>query len=159
LTATMTATRKAELAAFPKEEEFAWPMLRALDVLGGKATSRTEIEALAFEYMRLTAAQLAIRKPDGSQTEASNRAWWAMTYLSWVNLVRNIEPGRAVWQLMPAARRLFSEHALMDDVKRAAFVHGAAYGAKRTHEGVMGDRIQSRKGSPHRQALTTITPP
>jgi hypothetical protein len=39
--------------------------------------------------MGLTADQLAILKPDRSQTEASNRAWWAMTYLSWVNLVRN----------------------------------------------------------------------
>jgi hypothetical protein len=45
---------------------------------------------------------------------------------------------------MPAARKLFSDHPLTDDVKRAAFVHGAAWGAKRAHEGVEERRIQSR---------------
>jgi hypothetical protein len=144
MTATMTAPRRAELSGFPKEEEFAWPMLRAVHALGGKAAGRAEIETLAFRYMGLTAGQLAILEPDRSQAEASNRAWWAMTYLSWVNLVRNAEPGRGVWTLMPAARKLFSDHPLMDDVQRAAFVRGAAYGAKRAHEGVEERRIQSR---------------
>ena len=119
-------------------------MLRAVHALGGTAGGRAEVEALAFQYMRLTAGQLAVLKPDRSQTEASNRAWWAMTYLSWTNLVRNTEPGRGVWKLMPAARKLFRDHLLMDDVKRAEFVHGAAYGAKRAHEGVEERRIHSR---------------
>ena len=145
----MTAARRAELSAFPKEEEFAWPMLRAVYALGGEATGRAEVEAVAFQYMGLTVGQLAVLKPDRSQTEASNRAWWAMTYLSWVNLVRNVEPGSGVWKLMPAARKLFGDHPLIDDVKRAAFVHGAAFGAKRAHEGVEERRIQSRwSGSP-----------
>jgi hypothetical protein len=82
----MTAARRAELSAFPKEEQFARPRLRAVHALGGVATGRAEVEALAFRYMGLTAEQLAVLKPDRRQTEASNRAWWAMTYLSWVNL-------------------------------------------------------------------------
>jgi len=144
MTATMTAARKAELSGFPKEEEFAWPMLRAVHALGGNAAGRADIEKLAFQYMGLSAQQLAILKPDRRQTQASNRAWWAMTCLSWVNLVRNTEPGRGVWTLMPAARKLFSDHLLMDDIQRAAFVRGAAYGAKRAHEGVEERRIHSR---------------
>jgi hypothetical protein len=79
-------------------------MLRAVHALGGNAAGRAEIEKLAFQYMGLTAQQLAILKPDRSQTQASNRAWWAMTCLSWMNLVRNTEPGRGAWTLMPAAR-------------------------------------------------------
>ena len=157
MTAPMTAARKAELAAFPGEDEFAWPMLRAMHALGGTVTSRAEVEGLAFKYMGLTAEQLAILKPDRSQTEASNRAWWAMTYLSWVNLVRNAGPRSGIWKLMPAARKLFSSHPLMDDVQRAAFVHGAAWGAKRAHEGVEERRIQSRwSGSP---AAATVGSP
>lgn len=144
MTATMTAARRAELSAFPREEDFAWPMLRAVHALGGTVSGRAEVEDLAFQYMGLTAEQLAILKPDRSQTEASNRAWWAMTYLSWVNLVRNAQPRRGVWKLMPAARKLFSDHPLTDDVQRAAFVHGAAWGAKRAHDGVEERRIQSR---------------
>lgn len=79
MTATMTRARRAELSGFPKDEQFAWPMLRAVHALGGTAAGRAAIEALAFQYMGLTAKQLAILKPDRSQTEASNRAWWAMT--------------------------------------------------------------------------------
>jgi hypothetical protein len=44
----MTAARRAELAAFPGEDEFAWPMLRAVHALGGTVTGRTEVEGLAF---------------------------------------------------------------------------------------------------------------
>lgn len=143
-TATMTDARKAALSSLPKTEEFAWPMLRAVHALGGKATGRAGIEALASQYMGLTAEQLAVRKPDGTQSEASNRAWWAMTYLNWANLVRNAGPRSGTWKLMPAAVKLFDDHPLMDDVKRAAFVHGAAHGAKRTHEGVEEGRIHSR---------------
>ena len=155
-TATITATRKAELSVLPKEEEFAWPMLRAVHALGGTVTGRAEVEALAFQYMGLTPDQLAILKPDGTQTEASNRAWWAMTYLSWVNLVRNVEPGKGIWKLMPGARKLFTDHPLMDDIKRAAFVHGAAYGAKRAHEGIEERRIQSRWSSSSQARPTTV---
>jgi hypothetical protein len=60
VTATITAARKAALASLPKAEEFAWPMLRAVHMLGGQATGRSIIEALAFEYMGLTAEQLAV---------------------------------------------------------------------------------------------------
>jgi restriction endonuclease Mrr len=138
---TMTPARKAALATVPKTEDFAWPMLRAVRILEGKAAGRAEIEELAFEYMGLTSAQLAVLKPDRSQMEASNRAWWAMTYLSWVNLARN---ANGAWKLMPAGKELFADHVLADDVKRAAFIQGAVHGAKRAHEGIQTGRIKSR---------------
>jgi restriction endonuclease Mrr len=142
MTATMTAERKSELAGMPQPYDFAWAMLRALHVLGGRSTARADIEELAFAYMGLTAERLRILKPDGSQTEVSNRAAWAMTYLSWANLVRNTEPRSGVWQLMPGARKIFTDHPLTDDVKREAWVRGVTYGAKRTHEGIEQGRIQ-----------------
>jgi restriction endonuclease Mrr len=138
---TMTPARKTALATVPKTEDFAWPMLRAVHILDGKTASRAELEELAFAYLGLTSAQLAVLKPDRSQTEASNRAWWAMTYLNWVNLVRS---ANGAWKLMPAGEELFADHVLTDDVKRAAFVHGAVHGAKRAHEGIQTGRIKSR---------------
>jgi hypothetical protein len=139
---TITRERKAALALVPRTEDFAWPMLRAVRILDGKAAGRAGIQELAFEYMGLTSAQLAVLKPDRSQVEVSNRAWWAMTYLSWVNLVRNVD---GAWKLTPAGKELFADHVLTDDVKRQAFVHGAVFGAKRAHEGVETGRIKSRE--------------
>lgn len=141
MTARMTAARREELDIVPQPYDFAWPMLRSLHTLGGKTVARADLEQMAFRYMGLSAEQMAVLKPDGSQTEVSNRAAWALTYLSWANLVRS--DGNARWAFMPAAIKLFRDHPLMDDVQRAAFVRGVTYGAKRAHEGVEQGRIRA----------------
>lgn len=112
-------------------------MLRALRDLGGHSGNRTAIEETAFQLMGLSTAQLAVLKPDKKQTEASNRAWWAMTYLRWVRLVRNDD---GVWVLTPYARKLMADHPLVDDGHRATATRLLVLGAKRAHEQItIGD--------------------
>lgn len=133
----MTPERRAELKLMPAAYDFAWPMLRALRDLGGHSGNRTAIEETAFQLMGLSTAQLAVLKPDKKQTEASNRAWWAMTYLRWVRLVRNDD---GVWVLTPYARKLMADHPLVDDGHRATATRLLVLGAKRAHEQItIGD--------------------
>ena len=134
-------TRKSELAGFPQPYDFAWPILRALHRLGGQSTNRAELQEMAFAYMALTAEQLAVLKPDHTQTEASNRAAWAMTYLKWARLVE--DPRDGGYRLTRQGRELFADNAMVDDVTRRAYVMGAVNGAKRTYEGIVTGRIRT----------------
>ena len=131
-------SRKAELALMPPVYDFAWPMLCAIRKLGN--TTRDRLESAAFEQMGLSAEQLRIYKPDKTQREASNRAWWAVTYLKWARLVEDPETSGG-YRLTKWSRELFS--GTTPEAERRAYVTGAVWGALRTEEGIQTKRIKA----------------
>jgi Mrr restriction endonuclease-like protein len=135
------ARRRTETQDIPPQWDFAWPMLRAMRRLGQNAT-RAQLEEAAFDYMGLTQDQLSVMKPDGTQTEAANRAWWSVTYLKWARLIEDSERVEG-WRLTRWSNALFQDGPAIDDVYRKAYVTGAAFGARRTEEGIRTRRIRN----------------
>lgn len=64
----------------PTYKALQWPMLKAIEALGGSGTSH-EIDAKVAEIAGLSEEQLAVLHGEGPVTEVNYRLAWARTYL------------------------------------------------------------------------------
>ena len=89
----------------PKQVDLMWPMLRALEGLGGSA-SISELDDRVSTEMNLDEAVLDIVHGNGPQSEFGYRCAWARTRLRLIGAVDNSK--RGVWAITEAGRQIGS---------------------------------------------------
>ena len=99
----------------PSETDLLWPTLQALEELGGSASIYELSERLAID-LGLSDEVMDIPHGDGPQTEVNYRAAWARTRLRWIKAIDNTS--RAVWTITELGRRLKSEDAVLERLRR-----------------------------------------
>jgi restriction system protein len=99
----------------PTDVELYWPVLKAIESLGGSGTIR-EIEARVAEEEGFTGEQLSVLHKGGPVSEINYRMAWARTYLKAVGALEN--SARGVWSITEEGRRL-SESEMAGVVIRA----------------------------------------
>ena len=85
----------------PKHDGLFWPVVNALQVLGGSADNDQLVEKVS-DLLGLADELTAIPHKAGPQTEISYRIAWVKTWLKWGDVVDN--PQRAVWVLTEKGR-------------------------------------------------------
>lgn len=119
--------------AVPKYHEFHWPVIRALQDMGGSASIAELNEKIAAD-MRLPEHVLEVPHGDGAMTEVEYRLAWARTYLKKVGAINN--SARGIWTLTPKGRD-FSE----DDAAHVTRTVRLADGARRKKREATGDFV------------------
>lgn len=107
-----TVTDNVEM---PTQVDLMWPMLRALEELGGSA-SIGELDDRVATDMDLGEAVLDIVHGDGPQSEFAYRCAWARTRLRRIGAVDN--SARGVWAITEAGRRIGSSDEALELVRR-----------------------------------------
>ena len=95
--------------------ELMWPVLRALEGLGGSA-SIGELDDRVATDMDICEADLDIVHGDGTQSEFAYRCAWARTHLRRIGAVEN--SARGVWAITEAGRRIGSAEEAQELVRR-----------------------------------------
>ena len=85
----------------PKHDGLFWPVVKALQILGGSADNDQLVEKVS-DLLGLADELTAIPHKAGPQTEISYRIAWVKTWLKWGEVVDN--PQRAVWVLTERGR-------------------------------------------------------
>jgi restriction system protein len=96
----------------PGHYKLAWPVLEAVDELGGSA-SIGEILAAVTAREKFTDEQQAIMHKDGPQTELAYRLGWTRTVLRATGLLTNSSKG--IWSLSETGRALLNDPALTNE--------------------------------------------
>ena len=96
----------------PGHYKLAWPVLEAVDELGGSA-SIGEILAAVTAREKFTDEQQAIMHKDGPQTELAYRLGWTRTVLRATGLLAN--SSRGIWSLSETGRALLNDSALTNE--------------------------------------------
>ena len=99
----------------PRQVDLMWPMLRALEGLGGSA-SIGELDDRVATDMDLDEAVLDVVHGDGPQSEFAYRCGWARTRLRRIGAVDN--SARGVWAITEAGRQIGSAEETMDLARR-----------------------------------------
>ena len=99
----------------PTQVNLMWPMLRALEGLGGSA-SIGELDDRVATKMDLGEAVLDVIHGDGPQSEFAYRCGWARTRLRRIGAVEN--SARGVWAITEAGRRIGSATEVVALVRR-----------------------------------------
>lgn len=99
----------------PSQVDLMWPMLRALEGLGGSASIR-EVDDRVATDMDLTEAILDVVHGDGPQSEFAYRCAWARTRLRRIGAVDN--SSRGVWAITEAGRGIGSADETLGLVQR-----------------------------------------
>lgn len=99
----------------PRQVDLMWPVLRALEGLGGSASIR-EVDDRVATDMGLGEAVLDIVHGDGPQSEFAYRCAWARTRLRRIGAVDN--SARGVWAITEAGRRIGSGEETLQLVRR-----------------------------------------
>lgn len=105
----------ADNMEMPRQVDLMWPMLRALEELGGSA-SIGELDDQVSTDMGLGEAVLDVVHGDGPQSEFGYRCGWARTRLRRIGAVEN--SGRGVWAITESGRRIGSADEAMELVRR-----------------------------------------
>lgn len=90
-----------KVVQLPKHDGLFWPVVNALQVLGGSADNDQLVEKVS-DLLGLADELTAIPHKAGPQTEISYRIAWVKTWLKWGAVVDN--PQRAVWVLTERGR-------------------------------------------------------
>ena len=99
----------------PRQVDLMWPVLRALEGLGGSASIR-EVDDRVATDMDLGEAVLDIVHGDGPQSEFAYRCAWARTRLRRIGAVDN--SARGVWAITEAGRQIGSADEALELVRR-----------------------------------------
>lgn len=99
----------------PSQVDLMWPMLRALEGLGGSASIR-EVDDRVATDMGLGEAVLDVVHGDGPQSEFAYRCAWARTRLRRIGAVGN--SSRGVWAITEAGRGIGSADETVELVRR-----------------------------------------
>lgn len=89
------------ISRLPRHDALFWPVVRALQSLGGSADNDQLVEKVS-EILGLADELTAIPHKSGPQSEISYRIAWVKTWLKWGAMVDN--PQRAVWALTELGR-------------------------------------------------------
>src|SRR5215475_6495811 len=100
------------VAEVPQYSEMLWPVLQAVDELGGSA-SIGEIVETVIRREGFTDDQQAVLLNDGPETEIGYRLAWARTYLKAMGLLTN--SSRGVWALTDDGTALLTDPSATDD--------------------------------------------
>ena len=98
----------------PRQVDLMWPMLGALEGLGGSA-SIGEVDDRVAADMGVGEAVLDIVHGDGPQSEFAYRCAWARTRLRRIGAVDN--SARGVWAITEAGRRIRSADEILELVR------------------------------------------
>ena len=101
----------ADNMEMPTQVDLMWPMLRALEELGGSA-SIGELDDRVATDMDLGEAVLDVVHGDGPQSEFAYRCAWARTRLRRIGAVDN--SARGVWATTEAGRRIESSDEALE---------------------------------------------
>ena len=99
----------------PRQVELMWPVLCALEGLGGSASIR-ELDDRVASDLGLGEGVLDVPHRDGPQTEFAYRCGWARTRLRRMGAVDN--SARGVWAITAAGRRIGSADETVELDKR-----------------------------------------
>ncbi len=99
----------------PKQVDLMWPILRALEGLGGSASIH-ELDDRVSTDLRLPDAMLEVVHGSGPQTEFAYRCAWARTRLRHLGAVDN--SGRGIWSLTETGRRIGSADEVLELVQQ-----------------------------------------
>ena len=104
----------------PKQVDLMWPILRALQGLGGSASIH-ELDDRVSTDLRLPDAVLEVVHGRGPQTEFAYRCAWSRTRLRHLEAVDN--SGHGIWSLTETGRRIGSA----DEVRKRVQQEGKQY--------------------------------
>ena len=135
--------RMAKNVEMPSQVELMWPMLRALDELGGSASIR-EVDDRVATDMDVSEAVLDVVHGDGPQSEFAYRCAWARTRLRRIGAVNN--SARGVWAITEAGRRIGSAEETSELVRRQR---------KEYRSGLRDDRAQGVDADEQADEATT----
>ncbi len=133
----------AKNVEMPSQVELMWPMLRALDELGGSASIR-EVDDRVATDMDVSEAVLDVVHGDGPQSEFAYRCAWARTRLRRIGAVNN--SARGVWAITEAGRRIGSAEETSELVRRQR---------KEYRSGLRDDRAQGVDADEQADEATT----
>ena len=134
----------AESDDMPSQADLMWPVLRALERLGGSASIR-ELDDRVATDMGLGEAVLNAVHADGPQSEFAYRCGWARTRLRRIGAVDN--SARGVWAITEAGRKIRSADETTKMARRQQHEYhsgglrgaeGQADGAGHHHAGAPG---------------------
>lgn len=108
-------TGMADKADMPRQVDLMWPMLRALEALGGSA-SIGELHDRVAGDLGLAEAVLNVAHRGGPQSEFAYRCGWARTRLRRIGAVDN--SARGVWAITEAGRRIGSAAETLELAQR-----------------------------------------
>jgi restriction system protein len=89
-------------AAVPNWKNLFWPLLKAVEALGGSGSIQ-EIEPKAAEFAGVTREQQAVPHKGGRYTELNYRLAWCRTYLKGLGYLDT--NGRGVWSITEEGRK------------------------------------------------------
>ena len=133
----------AKNVEMPSQVELMWPMLRALDELGGSASIR-EVDDRVATDMDVSEAVLDVVHGGGPQSEFAYRCAWARTRLRRIGAVNN--SARGVWAITEAGRRIGSAEETSELVRRQR---------KEYRSGLRDDRAQGVDADEQADEATT----
>ena len=96
-------------AKVPTQLELMWPVLKALESLGGSSSIRELDERVATD-LQLSDNSLEELHGDGPQTEFTYRCGWARTRLKHFGATKNSV--RGIWEITKTGRTIESESRL-----------------------------------------------
>ena len=99
----------------PREVDLMWPILQALEKLGGSASIRELNDRVAMD-LEVGEEVLDIAHGSGPQTEFAYQSAWARTRLRHIGAVDN--SARGVWAITEAGRRIGSAKETMELSRR-----------------------------------------
>ena len=105
----------ADNMEMPRQADLMWPMLRALEGLGGSA-SNSELDDRVATDMGIGEAVLDEIHGDGPQSEFAFRCAWARTRLRRIGAVDN--SARGVWAITEDGRRIGSADEVLELSRR-----------------------------------------
>ncbi len=128
----------ARNAEMPRQADLMWPILQALEELGGSASIH-ELDDRVATDLEVGEAILNVTHGSGPQTEFAYRCAWARTRLRHIDAVDNSE--RGVWAITEAGRKIGSAEETIELSRRQQKEHRAA--GVDTAESSNGDSWQS----------------
>jgi restriction system protein len=99
------AAMAVDVATFPRYSELMLPLLRAVQSLGGSASSR-EITAALVERQGFTDEQMAVTYPTRDRSILWDRMEWARSYCKLAGVLES--PKRGLFLLTPAGREVLA---------------------------------------------------
>ncbi len=99
----------------PKYHELFWPVLQAVNDLGGSASISEMVDAVVRREGFADEQQAVLHK-DGPGTEIGYRIAWCRTYLKAMGFLTN--SARGVWTVTDAATALLGDQTLTDDQRQ-----------------------------------------
>ena len=114
---------RGDSVQLPTVHQLAWPTLKILEGLGGRA-SIEQLPSKLAEFLSLPDEIIYMLHGDGPQTELEYRAGWARTDLKNVGAIEKLS--RGVWRITNPGRRVRDERILVTAIKNKTQLPGTS---------------------------------